>query len=241
MARKKSGGSKIDPLAWMITFSDLITLLLTFFVLLLSMSSLDNNVLESFTLFTREVGLISEKTPGRVPTRFQMIAQILEKPWEALQQRERIKDLLLPDDAIPPDIDRSTLDENLDIIMRDNGVALVLTDNLLFPSGGYELSREAEFLLEQVAFVLMATPAPANIAGFTDTIGTDDQNYRLSALRAEAVLQYFLGLGLNPERFSVSGYGPMLPISDNDTEAGRAENRRVEVIIKPRTVAGSYI
>jgi len=239
--KKKSGGGGGDSARWMVTFSDLMTLLLTFFVLLLSMASMDKSVLTKITLFTKELGVMTYKGSGRLPTRFRAIIDLLERPWELMEKQNRIKDLLFPDDMLPPEISRSTLEENLRVLARPEGVALILTDKLLFPSGGSKLGDPVRVLLDQLAQVLTFMNAPVNIAGYTDTDpGVRHDNYELSGLRALSVLEFFLSADLPEERFSISGYGPHWALTSNETPEGKAQNRRVEILLKTTPWLGAY-
>lgn len=242
MARKKKPASApTGEGAWLVTFSDLTTLLLTFFVLLLTMSSMDRSVMTKVSLFTQDLGFMATKGAGKIPTRVKLLMELLERPWEVMEKVERIKDLLFPDDVIPPDVSRSTLDENIQVLARPEGVALVLTEKLLFPPGGHALSPAALALLDQVAMVLGYTEADVNISGYTDnTPNPDLDNYTLSGLRAMAVLEHFLSRGLPDRRFSVAGYGPTWPIADNDTPGTRAKNRRVEILLRTTPWLAGY-
>lgn len=219
----------------MITFSDMMTLLLTFFVLLLSMSSMDQSIIEQIsTVFRDRIAFMSTKSSGRVDKRLQLVKENIEKPWEILEKKKLIKDLLFPDTALPREINKSTLEENLEILVRPEGVALVLTDKLLFPLGETELNPAAKQILEQVGELTRIWPAPVNVSGYTDDIpSTERGNLYISGERAMSVLDFFLqDMNLDPERFSVSAYGPNFPIASNDTPEGRAKNRRVEVLFK---------
>lgn len=242
MARKKKkGGGGLSGDEWLITFGDLVTLLLTFFVLLLSMASMDRSILTRITLFTDDIGFLTYRSAGRIPPRIKMVIDAIDKPWEVLDKQRRIKDLLFPDDVLPPEISRSTLDENLQILERPEGVALVLTDKLLFQLGSAELSRPAEGILAAVADVLRYMTAPINISGYTDGVGGNAAgNYRLSGERALSVLDFFLKNGIRNERFSISGYGPNWPIASNRTPEGQAQNRRVEILLKTTPWLGAY-
>lgn len=242
MGRKKKKSAGVAGDGWLVTFGDLVTLLLTFFVLLLSMSSMDKSVLTKITFFTDDLGQLSVRSAGRIPQRIKMIIEALEKPWEILDKQERLKDMMFPDDVIPPEISRSTLLENLEVLQRPEGVALVLTDKLLFREGGSELDPAAKQLLAVVGEVMGFMEAPVNISGYTDSVGGETEaNLALSGERALSVLDYFLELGLPNERFSVSGYGPFWPVADNETSAGRAKNRRVEILLKTTPWLGAYV
>lgn len=242
MARKKKESSEGGMPAWLVTFSDLVTLLLTFFVLLLSMASMDRVMLARMSPFESRSDTVTSQGAGKVPVRISLVLRLLEDPSSALNKPERLKDLLFPDEALPPDMDVSTLDRNLRILEKPEGVAIVLTNDLLFAPGSYTLTTAARRLLEQVVLMLQYTTADCNIAGHTDTSyapGMD--NYTLSGKRALAVLQNFLEAGISPARFSISGYGPDKPLEDNTTEGGRAQNRRVEILLKTTQWMGRYM
>ncbi|WP_456324312.1 OmpA/MotB family protein [Desulfonauticus submarinus] len=233
--RKKSKGGGGPPKdGWLVTFSDLVTLLLTFFVLLLSMSSLDNSVVKDVvSVFTQSTGFLGASSNVKIEDRFKLLRDILQKPWEILDKQQRIIDLLFPDEVLPPEITKSTLQRNLEILKRPEGVALVLHDGILFRPGAYQLLPGAKALLRQIAILISIWPAPVNIAGYTDNLKSRKMdNYTLSSLRALAVLEFLREQHIAPERFSVSAYGPNFPIADNKTPEGRKRNRRVEILLK---------
>lgn len=235
MARRRKPYPRMVPgAAWMVTFADMVTLLLAFFVLLLSMSSMDRSILRDVvSQFVGDMGLAPKKGAGRIPTRFTLVQMAIENPAEVLENPQRIKDLLFPDEVLPEGMSRSTLDENLQLLLRPEGLALVLSDGLLFESGGSELGAGSRQLLAEFARFLATTSMPVNVAGYTDNVpGTSKDNYVLSAERAMAVLGFFLKTGFDPGRFSVSAYGEAFPLGDNDTPEGRARNRRVEILLK---------
>jgi chemotaxis protein MotB len=171
-----------------------------------------------------------------------MVSEILERPWEVMEKQNRIKDLLFPDEVLPDDINRKTLDENLEILERPEGVALVLTDKLLFPLGKTELDDSAKKLLAQLIPVINYLTSPVNIAGYSDNVGGASlSNFRISEDRALAVLGFFSKFGVPRLQMSVSAYGPFSPIASNDTPEGRAKNRRVEILLRTVPRMGGYI
>ncbi len=235
MARKKEKKeSAPQSEGWIVTFSDMVTLLLTFFVLLLSMSTLEKRIITiAFSNFTSKFLFLKSTESGRIPSRIKFIKEALRDPLAILEKQQKIKDMLFPDEILPPEINKSTIDKNIEILKKKEGVAILLSDKLLFPSGSYILKPSAKKILEQVKYLIMATSAPVNISGHTDITGSLEKNYELSEKRALAVLKYFLTSGnLKPERFSISAYGPDKPIASNKTPAGRAKNRRVEILLK---------
>lgn len=227
---------------WLVTFSDLVTLLLTFFVLLLSMASMDQSFITRVTIMPAELGFLDKRGSGRVSAKVKLVSEFLERPWEVLEKQNRIKDLLFPDDVLPLDMDRATLDENLKVLAKPEGVALVLTDKLLFPLGKYKLDDNAKMLLYQFVPVLdYLGTADVNISGYTDNIGgMSSSNFMLSGERAMSVLTFFVEQGIRNERMTVSAYGPAFPMYSNTTPEGRNQNRRVEILIKTTPHMGGY-
>ena len=89
---------------------------------------------------------------------------------------------------------------------------------------------DAKPVLDQAVALLQENPdVQVVVEGHTDSKGTDEYNHALSIRRAEVVYRYFVNAGLAPERFRVEGHGESRPVADNDTESGRAQNRRVEL------------
>ncbi len=235
MLRKKKEPETTDAgPGWLLTFTDLMTLLLTFFVLLLSMSTMDRSILREIAVsVVGDHGLAPRKGAGKVPSRFEFIEQILEEPAKIFENHQRIKDILFPDEVLPKSMSRRELLNNLEVLARPEGVAVVLSEELLFQSGQSELSEESKKMLAEFVAFLGSVPVPVNIAGYTDNVpGGAKDNYVLSADRAMAVLAFFLDQGFGPERFSVSGYGSAFPLAENTTAEGRAKNRRVEILLK---------
>jgi len=226
--------SKPDPQGWLVTFSDLITLLLTFFVLLLSMSSMDKKIVrESLHLFGWDLGYVSRAGAGRIPTKYEFVVELLQRPWEFRDHEERVRDLLFPDEVLPKEIQRSTVEESVRFLERPEGLAILLTEDLLFPLGGFALTDPAKAILAQLAPLMQVAPNDINISGHTDNLpGRTMDNDTLSALRGMAVLEWLLELGVPDVRLSVSGYGERLPVADNASPEGRALNRRVEILFK---------
>jgi outer membrane protein OmpA-like peptidoglycan-associated protein len=113
------------------------------------------------------------------------------------------------------------------------GVVITLSGSLLFPSGDEQVSPIANQSLDQVAHALAQQPDDATfqIAGYTDSSGSDQANQQLSAKRAQAVADRLQDQGIDSSRISVVGRGEAEPIADNATTEGRASNRRVEIIV----------
>jgi OOP family OmpA-OmpF porin len=100
-----------------------------------------------------------------------------------------------------------------------------------FAFNSSDIQPSARPVLDQAAEILKSNPGIAvRVEGHTDSIGSEEYNQALSLRRAESVYRYLVNAGVDPERFRVEGFGESRPIASNDTEVGRAQNRRVELI-----------
>lgn len=121
--------------------------------------------------------------------------------------------------------------ENLQLRETESGVVVTLGD-VLFATGEVELLDEAMTSLVEVVDLLQTEPDKSiRIEGHTDSIGSSDANLRISGQRAEAVRSALIELGVAAERMKALGMGEDFPIDSNETEQGRARNRRVDVIL----------
>jgi outer membrane protein OmpA-like peptidoglycan-associated protein len=111
------------------------------------------------------------------------------------------------------------------------GTKIVLK-NIQFESGRYELLPESFIELDKLLSILSENPKlKVQIVGHTDNIGSENDNLVLSTQRAKIVLDYLMSKGIAAQRLSSKGLGAQQPVTDNQTEEGRAMNRRTEMII----------
>ncbi|MDX1693543.1 MAG: OmpA family protein, partial [Ketobacteraceae bacterium] len=126
-------------------------------------------------------------------------------------------------------------DELYNIRTTKDWIEVDIQSSVLFPSGRATLSGEARELMQKIAGVLESYENPVQVEGFTDNQPIETlqfpSNWELSAARAAAVVRLFEEQQIDPKRLSAVGYGEHHPVAENDTEAGRAENRRVALII----------
>ena len=122
-------------------------------------------------------------------------------------------------------------------VQRDGDeINLRMPSGLTFDFNSAMVKPEFRPTLDQVAQTLNAYPSTfIDVSGHTDSIGTDAVNQRLSEQRANAVADYLTYQGINRARIATRGYGKQFPIASNETEEGRAKNRRVEIKLSPVT------
>ena len=112
--------------------------------------------------------------------------------------------------------------------MIDDGLAVPI-NNLFFPVNKEDLLPTSIPELKRVAEIIKANSLKVEISGHTDNTGTNEYNQELSEKRAKAVRDFLLSLGVSNDLVSIIGYGSKKPVADNQTEEGKAKNRRVEL------------
>ncbi|NUS38810.1 MAG: OmpA family protein, partial [Lysobacter sp.] len=129
---------------------------------------------------------------------------------------------------------RSMQGTGVDVVRQGDNITLNMPGNITFGFDSANLSPQFYPVLDNVAGTLAQyNQTMIEVAGHTDNVGTDQYNQALSQRRAQAVASYLSGRGVLQQRMIVVGAGETRPIASNDTEAGRAENRRVEITIVP--------
>ncbi len=223
---------------WMATFSDMATLLLTFFVLLLSFANMD---VENFRV---ALGSVKEAFGVQVHTRGN-IEGMTTSPVELSTVQS------LPWIQKPPDVDKDTaavaeyikkkgLEEKIDVVGTARGIVLRIKDVVLFGVGSDELSEGAAPVLEAVGGVFAAFDGDMTVEGHTDNVpiasGRFPSNWELSTARAISVMRELTGKNsVAASRVRVAGYADSKPIASNDSVDGRSKNRRVEFLFEKGT------
>jgi len=116
--------------------------------------------------------------------------------------------------------------------LKDEGWTFDLSSKVLFNSDDAQVTATSRAALERVGKALLAVGIDRlRLEGHTDSQGTAGYNHRLSVARAKSVSRALMAIGLRPENILVHGWGMNRPVADNRTAAGRAENRRVAIIV----------
>lgn len=222
---------------WIVTYSDLITLMLTFFVLLYSFSTVEINkfkeILSSIHAgFNKEVIVKkSESDITNLPSSIDIPIDNLNAQTAEEQQKQRLLK------EIHDIIHRHNLHDNVVVSLEKSKVIVRIKDRLVFNSGATKIHNGADPVLLEIADIFKAySDYRIDIAGHSDNIPISTpefpSNWELSSYRATTVLRHFIDLGVDPYRMTATGYADLLPIADNSTPENRAKNRRVEFILE---------
>ncbi len=227
MARKKKQECKGIP-KWLISFGDLMSLLLTFFILLFSMGTI------SLERFHMAIKGITESLGGRKVIYEEKVLNapkgVVEFPnmYPKLEKKKRLKTEL---ESLKETLKASGIQASVE--EHGSLIRFRLNADKMFPIGKAEPFPSVVPLLEEICKRLKPLELPLTIEGHTDNlpIRGGKTNLELSAERATNVLRLFLKCGYKENLISARGYGEYRPIAPNDTPEGRAKNRRIEFVI----------
>lgn len=252
--RRKKNDEEASAPPWMITYSDMVTLVLAFFVLLYSFSAIDverfQEVMSALQItFMGRTGILESsqavgaETGERIdianlPGEAAIQASLGEREESWLQMMQQMQETY---EKVQAFLREAELEDEVELRWEERGIVMELPERILFDSGEAVLKEEFLPTLELLADLLRLLPNQVIIEGHTDNVPIHTflypTNWELSVARAVAVCRYFVEeQGLHPKRFLPAGYGEYHPIDSNETEEGRARNRRVTVVISLREV-----
>lgn len=234
MARKKENIEYVTLPSrdkWMVTFSDMVTLLMTFFVLLISMSSMDAKSLKEISgFFDGATGLLEPGQMQPVTEAPRAVDDISPKVFHDSLSLSRSLEKTLEKEGL--DVSAGLPEGVVNVKKTDRGLVMTVEGDILFEERSFELKKEALPVLQGIATSIRNLDATTSIEGHTDDHGTSAERSLLSLRRAGSVLDFFIySAGLSPTRLCVGGYGSTRPVASNETLLGRKQNRRLEIII----------
>lgn len=265
MSRKKEPeAEKENSERWLLTYSDLITLLMIFFVVLYSISKVDANKFQAIAeSLSKALGggipakmeiadkpsgpkILASGTPNTqsdvsTPQNKNQTSNSSQTQTTAVQQGQGNADQEnMTIEGIKAKLDKFAADNGIQTklvsTIEERGLVVSIEDTLLFDSGSAEITPKAKDILRKISTVLAAAPNYIRVEGHTDNLPIHTSqfpsNWELSVIRATNVVQILANDGgISPDRLSATGYGEYRPLASNDTDAGRSQNRRVDLII----------
>jgi len=208
---------------WLVSYADFITLLFAFFVVMYSTSSVNEGKFRAVSDSAQAAFNPSHLTSKKIEVgpKFNPSEKYTAKIEHIAVIKEVLKDLENKD--------------KLNIFQDRRGIVIRITDTALFDSGSAEIRKEAVDAIDNLAGIIAPMKENLHIEGHTDNIPIKSMqfpsNWELSSARATSIVRHFVSHGVDPARLTAIGYGEYRPIAGNDTNEGRAKNRRVDIVI----------
>lgn len=241
---------------WMTTYSDMVTLLLTFFIMLFSMATIDKNKFTdiakslSNSLMNLSTGESILDSSGKsiitvdfvnpsdknLPEQKEKYIESAEEMVIDAQRQIHNMEMDIAKDEIRQAADAQGIGEKVEIVEEKDYILVRLESEVFFDSGSADIRPGGFLVLQQFAEILRNIDNEILVSGHTDNVPINTplykSNWELSTARATTVVRYFTEtLGLDPMKFTATGNGEFRPIEDNNTAEGRQRNRRIEIMI----------
>ena len=244
---------------WLITYADMITLLMVLFIVLYAIGQTDlakfealkNSLSEGFGSGVGIDNVVAEGGDGVLEG---AVAPVDMEALEALEREEAAAEMAAAEhdrlagaqEAIQAELAAAGLDNAVAFRLEERGlVVTIVVDNVLFDVGSAALRDGGRAVLDHLAPALGRLPNPIAVEGHTDDTpinggGTYASNWELSTARATSVLRYLIEAHAVPaDRLSAGGYADQRPVAGNDSAEGRAANRRVELVVLSTTATNT--
>jgi chemotaxis protein MotB len=219
---------------WLTTYSDMVTLLLTFFVLLFTFSTIDVMKFQKLILsFRGAIGIIDG---GRSIQEEEAVFSG-QTMVDAGESRVQTTDIVKVAERIQEIIREKGLEHEVTVAVNERGVVVSIAEGVLFKTGAYELRPDGIDVIASIGNILQEIDNQVSVEGHTDNVpfrrgGFVGDNWALSSLRAARIVAVLQGRsGIDPRRLQSVGYGPSRPIMPNDTAEHRQMNRRADIVI----------
>ncbi|MGH1472204.1 MAG: flagellar motor protein MotD [Cellvibrionaceae bacterium] len=241
MQRRRVVDIEVDHDRWLVSYADFVTLLFAFFVVMYSISQvnegkykvLSSELLEAFNITPSSINPIQvgEPTLSNDPSVIDSSADNEENKKSTQEE----SDLTSLSSQFVEQFSDLMTDNKLKVFGNELWLEVELDSSVLFPSGRAIPSDKAKDIFKEVAGILGQFNNPVQVEGFTDNVPIKNQrfnnNWELSSARAASVVDLLESNGIAPKRLSAVGYGEHRPIADNATPDGRSQNRRVVLMI----------
>jgi len=226
MALKPEPEKAVSHERWLLTYADLITLLMIFFVVMYALASVDVKKFQSLSTSLR----IAFGGGRNILGDYQgsgMVPLPVSSPQDLAVAKEETDEYIA----------QLGLQNEVNTVSDDRGLVITLQEKLLFEPGKTEINPAGRAMLGVLSKLLNTLPNYVRVEGHTDNVpaGGGRSNWQLSTLRAASIADFLAGPGgVNAKRISAIGYAENRPTADNKTLAGRAKNRRVDIVLLSR-------
>ncbi len=240
-SKRKEENDAENTHLWLLTYSDIVTLCLTFFILLYSFSTLDTIKWKSVVVSLQgALGVLDGSTmpaDGGIYDKgnAEEIKQDNEQKEDYLKYQEEMKRLENIKNKLNEYISAHELQDNVTTNIEERGVVIRFQDSVLFPKGSADLFPKSTTILSGISVIFKELKNPIRIEGHTDNLPIHTENYpsnwELSTARATNVLRFLIEQGIEGKQLSAVGYGEYHPVEANTNEDNRKKNRRVDMVL----------
>jgi chemotaxis protein MotB len=256
MPRKQKMAAPENHERWLVSYADFITLLFAFFVVMFASSQTDHKRAQQISDSVKKAlsedrvaaavqavlgGTVNDKGKGNAMLRGPGGVSRGEKdPVTEPIEQPRVAELMPSLEMLTKDLKAEIDSGKMQIHMEQRGLVISFTQAATFASGGSDLTAGAQESMRKVAVTLVKIPNPIRLEGHTDSLPINNDrfhsNWELSAARSITMLEILANqFQISKRRMSIGGYGDSAPIDTNETEEGRARNRRVDLVILNET------
>ena len=257
MVRRRHAEVHVNQERWLVSYADFITLLFAFFVVMYSISQVNQS----------KYRVLSETFEHAFNSRQLTTDTTSSHPIEKIINPIQVGEPALSPDPSAIDVEQESAgeaastssgqlqeisalvnerfadlinDELVSVSSNELWLQIELKDSILFASGGTDLSLQAQAIFDEIAGILKGYSNPIQVEGYTDNIPIKNprypSNWELSSARASAIVKLLAARGVAPQRLSAVGFGEFQPVASNEHPAGRAQNRRVALMIARRKI-----
>ena len=239
---KKHTASHVNHERWLVSYADFITLMFAFFVVMFATAQTDKTKSKQMSDSVRE----ALENGGMTATINQLMGSTVNQSSKAHEKAGAVNgsvpsvaELLPSQQLLSRELREEIRNGKIQVRLEPRGLVISLLQAAFFPSGGDTLDTDGFSSIAKVVAVLRDLPNPVRLEGHTDSVPIHTarfrNNWELAVARSITMLDVLSSkFEIPTERFAVAGYGDTAPIASNDTEEGRARNRRVDIVILNR-------
>jgi len=234
MRKKKQHHEEHADESWLLPYSDVLTLLLALFIVMFAMGQTDA---AKFKAMSEQFNIIFAGGSGILESDGNSVAPTGASGTEALTNTQ-IEENTMSEikSTLEAEIATEGYSDRVKVGLSSEGLEISIQDAVLFNSGDAEILKDVSPLLAKISNMITGLDNEIKIVGHTDNVPIKNDKFRsnwdLSSTRAVNVMNLMVSTGkIHPEKVSIQAYGQYMPKVSNDTEAGRAQNRRVEIFI----------
>ena len=228
MRKKKEHHEEHVDEAWLLPYSDMLTLLLALFIVMFAMGQTDAG---KFKQMSQQFNIIFAGGSGVMQQDGNSVIPMEVSPGQAeYDKMTEVKKML------EEEITKEGYSDKVKVELNSEGLEISIQDAVLFNTAEAEVKNNLSPLLVQISNLLQGLDNQVKVVGHTDNIPIKNDKFRsnweLSSMRAINVMNFIVSSGkISPDKVSIQAYGEYMPKFENTTEDGRAKNRRVEIIV----------